>query len=412
MIQIITYKTDKLQNYDIKYKISRIDEFNSFDDYDINIIDLSDEELWRFCGVNSNFIDRGSDLVTISKELQTTKKSKIIITLPKNVYFRYNWNNRNKAYNSSIKLKNILQNLNEIISKNLLDIGEVDLLYSQNKTTINDKVYKSDFNLLEKNDGVLSVINKSDNSNKITTAIYKNVVITTLNIFETNEHLDEFLRPFQLYESEDSKPEWFSCINFFDDEDLKREENDNNDKIKKLEMKNKKIEDKLEQNNRYKSILYTSGDELVKVVMEMLDNMLEYDSTGFIDEKKEDFLIKREDITFVGEIKGISSAISNKNVSQLDVHVQGYIDKILMENINENVKGLLIINHQRNKNITDRNEVHQNQIDLANRNNSLIIESNVFLKLYELFLEKKLDSQKIIKILANKTGVLQIKDLK
>ena len=123
-------------------------------------------------------------------------------------------------------------------------------------------------------------------------------------------------------------------------------------------------------------------------------------------------MIKREDITFVGEIKGISSAISNKNVSQLDVHVQGYIDKILMENINENVKGLLIINHQRNKNITDRNEVHQNQIDLANRNNSLIIESNVFLKLYELFLEKKLDSQKIIKILANKTGVLQIKDLK
>ena len=53
--------------------------------------------------------------------------------------------------------------------------------------------------------------------------------------------------------------------------------------------------------------------------------------------KKEDFLINKDDITFVGEIKGLSSAVQNKNISQLEVHIQNYFDKLQEEGKEEKV---------------------------------------------------------------------------
>ena len=111
--------------------------------------------------------------------------------------------------------------------------------------------------------------------------------------------------------------------------------------------------------------------------MEILDIILKNNSSNFIDKKRENFLIKKENITFVGEIKGVSQAVANKHVSQLDVHVQSYIDDITEKGLKENVKGLLIINHQRDK-----------------------------------FLEKKIDTQKIEKIFTENVGILKKTDLK
>ena len=76
----------------------------------------------------------------------------------------------------------------------------------------------------------------------------------------------------------------------------------------------------------------------------------------------------------------MSFAVANKNVSQLDVHVQSYLDKLQEEGKEENVKGLLIVNHQRNKPLKDRQEVHEHQRNLVTRNGSLIIETQTLLK--------------------------------
>lgn len=158
----------------------------------------------------------------------------------------------------------------------------------------------------------------------------------------------------------------------------------------------------------YKSILYTNEDELVQVVMSILDELLDYDSSDFVDEKREDFLIKKENITFIGEIKGVSSAIANKNVSQLDVHVQSYLDNLQEEGIEEKVKGLLIINHQRNKPIEKRQEVHEHQINLAKRNGSLIIETQTLLKIFEKYKLGKITKEECKKLFENNVGLLEI----
>ena len=217
--------------------------------------------------------------------------------------------------------------------------------------------------------------------------------------------IDNYCRKVQ---EKEEIPEWIYNIKFYNDEQLNEEKNNNNEKIKKLHDKNIKLEEELKKNLEYKSILYSNGDELVKVVLEILDDILEYDSSEFVDEKREDFLIKKEDITFIGEIKGLSSAVKNENVSQLDVHVQSYLDRIQQEGTEETVKGLLIINHQRNKPLEERQEVHEHQRKLAVRNESLIIETTTLLKIYEKYKLGDITKEDCKRLFVENIGLLEI----
>ena len=172
--------------------------------------------------------------------------------------------------------------------------------------------------------------------------------------------------------------------------------------------RNEDINKQLEKNFEYKSILYSTGDELVSVVLEILEDMLEYDLKDFVDEKKEDFLIKKDDVTFVGEIKGLSSAVQNKNVSQLEVHIQNYFDKLHEEGKEEKVKGLLIINHQRNKPLEERQEIHVHQKSLAVKYGSLIIETKTLLNLYEKYKLCEISKNECKNLFKENIGVLEI----
>ena len=394
----------------MQYKISTLDEFDSFDAYDINIIDLSDKEMWRYSGSNIGGLDDISDLKSISKELSTVKKAKVIVVFPQNIDYRYGWISYKGKYSKYYKIKDMLTSVINIISKYLFKIEGFDIAYSKNATSLNELIYYSDFNFNQSVDGSFSIITKSDTSDKVTTIDYNGLIITTLDVISTKESLDNFILFLEENEKGEEAPKWMQDIKFYDDEQLIKDKLSNEERIDELEQKNKKIDKKLLDNDKYKSVLYETGDKLVKVVMEMLDKMLENDSSNFVDKKREDFLIKKEIVTFVGEIKGLSSAVSNKSVSQLDVHVQNYMDELYNENKNENVKGLLIINYQRKVKLSERNEIHKNQIDLAKRNKALIISSDILLKLYEQFLFKKINTDDIIKILSEKTGVLKQDD--
>ena len=161
----------------------------------------------------------------------------------------------------------------------------------------------------------------------------------------------------------------------------------------------------LDENNKYKSILYTNGDELVNVVFKILENIFNYDLSTFLDEKKEDFIIKLDDITFIGEIKGINTNIKSGNVSQLDVHLHNYLENPATET--KKVKSLLIINHQRNKPLAERESVHETQIKLAERNGGLIIETSTLLSIFEKFKKGELKTKEIKQMFIKKIGLLE-----
>lgn len=169
-------------------------------------------------------------------------------------------------------------------------------------------------------------------------------------------------------------------------------------------------EEKLNKNARYKSILYTNSDKLVKVVFEILEQLFDCDLSNFTDEGKEDFLIKKDSLTFIGEIKGVTSNVKNEHISQVDVHYQGYMDKLEENQCQENVHQLLIINPFRTKPITDREPVNEQQIALAMRNACLIIETVTLLRIFELHCRAQISTEKCIEVFSNHIGLLKESD--
>ena len=213
-----------------------------------------------------------------------------------------------------------------------------------------------------------------------------------------------FLKAIGLIHENVDVPQWMEGIHMFDDIrqiDVIRE---SREKIQEAQNSIKAAEDIMSQNERYKSILYTSGDKLVEVVLDILGQMLGYDFSVFEDKKKEDFLAEIGDDVFIGEIKGVNHNVKSENVSQLDVHYQSFLeDSGKSEN---HVFALLIMNHQKNKDLTKREPVHENQVKLAKRNGSLIIDTFVLLKLFEKYKSEEISREYCMQLLKNNTGIL------
>ena len=146
------------------------------------------------------------------------------------------------------------------------------------------------------------------------------------------------------------------------------------------------------------------------IVFEILEQLLDCDLSDFVDEKREDFLIKKESCTLIGEIKGVTSNIKNEHISQVDVHYQGYMGRLQEENLSENMHQLLIMNPFRNKEPSQREPVHEQQIALAERNGCLLIETITLLHIFEKFLAGSISSEQCIAIFSNHTGLLKESD--
>ena len=411
MIQIITYDTEKYKDYpDNAYTISRFDEIQAFDDFEICVIDLTNEDIWIYDKSKPININNSNDLLTMKEAIQNCSAPKIIIIFPQNVEFAYNkiYGHSGTKYSELIQLKDNKENLINIINDNLYQVDCFELSFEKTKTLIGDKKINADFNF-KVFDDKYRIITCSQISKKVTTIRRDSIYLTTLYLVENESLLKSFI---YLYckdnEEKADIPTWAKSIKFYNDDKLEKKQCSNDEKIQELKDENMKLQAQLNENMRYKSILYSTGEELVSVVVEILDDILGYDSSKFIDEKKEDFLIKKEDVTFIGEIKGLSSAVKNENLSQLEVHVQNYFDKLQEENKEENIKGLLVINHQRNKPLEERQEIHEYQKKLAEKYGSLVVETKTLLKLYEKYKNKDITKEECKNLFMSEVGILKL----
>ena len=109
-------------------------------------------------------------------------------------------------------------------------------------------------------------------------------------------------------------------ISMFDDEKQIDIITHNRTKIQEAESNIEEAKRIIDKNNEYKSILYTNGDRLVTVVLEILERMLGCDFSEFEDLKNEDFLATVNGLIFIGEIKGVNHNVKSENIAQLDRH--------------------------------------------------------------------------------------------
>lgn len=406
MIQII--KNDIKEGTD-KIEVNSFSNPKSLDQYDINIINLNDKNIWNNSGGDYQKINLSRDLKNLGVMIDNSKKTTIIVVLPQDQSFKYDYRSRNgresERYQKSVHLKNILYSLKENILSNIIRLKS-DLIFENTYTNINNKKIKSSFYVNDISED--EIVTKSLGSDKVTTFLLKEKLYVTTLELENPESINDFLLFLGLNDKKEEAPTWINDIEFFNDKEEKEKIVDSQEEIDNLEKEISLSTKQLEENLKYKSILYTNGDELVEIVFDILKTMFDYDLDSFIDEKKEDFIIKLDDITLIGEIKGVNSSIKSGHISQLDVHYQGYLDNLAETEQSEVAKSILIINHQRNRNIGDRISVHETQNSLAKRNGSLIIETTTLLKLFEKFKRSELSIEEFKYLIKNNNGLLEI----
>lgn len=402
MIQMLTFQGNESELEGKGIKLNKIHDAEALDSFEINIISLQDKTMWKTLEKRPVTIESIDDLNSLSKMIENSKHANIIILLPQNENFIYDaWKSDRSAWGHR-EFKDILTNFKDVLGHIFQPLERMYIMYENTITMVGNEKVSAAFHF---NEMVKDVLTKSEKSNKPTTVMTEGIILSTLNINNYAEIMD-FLKEIGLIKEKSETPEWMEGLNMFDDSDQLTIIQENNMAI---EIANENISNAMKvinQNKRYKSVLYTSGDELVEVIFEILEKMLGCNLSGFIDKKKEDFNFKIKDKVFIGEIKGVTPNVKKLNVSQLDVHVQEYLDD--NEEENQNIVALLIINHQRNKPITEREKVNEEVIKLAKRNGSLIVETMTILRLFEQYLSKEKTREECIDILVNHTGLLEI----
>lgn len=403
-IQIIT--ANEQFSDDQLIKVSYFSHPLSPDDFDINIIDLSDATIWRRKDFGIGPIEIEDDLELISRMVDDSTRTRFIYVFPKDGDYRYGYGSH--GYSQKCRIK-------EIISDNATGLydcfpkfaSSIRVMFEPTLTKIGEKEYSADFRFAY---DIGTVVTKSAKSGKTTTlSVDDKYVFTTLDICESVEKLMGFINEYMV-DAMPEIPEWVRDFEFGNDSEAKAVIEESNNQIAELNHKIKESEAILYENNRYKTILFANGDQLVEVVFCILEKLLNCDLSEFVDIKQEDFRVEVAGEVFIGEIKGINTNVKNENISQLDNHYQRYLDEVGEDIPPNNVHAVLIINPLRSKNITEREPVHKQQIDLAKRNGSLIIETITLLKIFEMFLNDEISTEKCVEVLSNKTGILKIED--
>lgn len=420
-IQLINFPNKFYQDNKEKGNIyfSSLSDPDTPNKFDINIINLNDSGIWtshqqRF--VNGTLtLNSETDLENLSVIINTAENTNIIVILPQSMKIRYQYEfvrSGGKDYQRSVRLRDHPELYKKTV-RTLLPTYFANLIFENNETIINNIKLKSSFYFIDMNEK--EIITKAKYGERPTTIRLTDhtesaqILVTTLELKEYSAILN-YLNYTGLIDPEKTPaPDWINKIAILNDYDLRVEVKEIDTQVKNLidqkEAKNKE----LEKNNQYKEVLYETGVNLEKRVIELLEKMLDIDHSNFVDIKKEDFLMEVENTIFIGEIKGFNRNLRDMDLFQLLKHADEYYYKIKDEGKiveKEKIKPLLIVNHQRNKYIDERIKIHEDQIQRAKRDGMLIIQTNTLLDLFEEFKQEKITTSEIIKLLSEKTGLL------
>lgn len=413
-IQVVTFKKEDINNITSKnVRINNIDEAESFDDYDYNIIDLTNKLIWEFRDSYHLILFREKGINYLKQMINSTI-SKIFIVLPGNIDIKYDYSNAVSMFRKNTLLKNIEERYLTALGRYFIDyIGNYSIHFEKNKKTLrNKKEYKSDFYFEQSTGlGTITPLITTDNNNKgivLNLGNNDNIYISTLYTLAEGDIVTNILEGvFGLVEHDE--PEWVKDVNFYTDQELQeanlRCEAQIDELKKQIETNNKA----LEKNKQYKKILYTNGDILVEKVTDILEQMFKCDCSNFVDEKKEDLRIKHNGKTYLFEIKGENDGIKKSNISQLVTHMEEYEEKLEKDgDPKEEIKGILIKNEFKNRSVNVREPVHHDVIQRASSNNCLIITSKLLLNLFEKFLRNEIQNDQVIEMMNNQTGLLNL----
>lgn len=393
------------QNNDA-FSFTTINRPESFDDYEINFINLNDPGLWQYNGDRMLSVNAIKDLEHIGKNILASK-SLIVIQLPQNVVCQYSVSYSGDSFYKSVELKDAYDVWRNVFKALNIFVSSDDIRYEITTSRIGEKKVQADFCF--KKQVYTDILIESETSKRITAIRSDNIILTSLNLEREDDYID-FIENARLIVSEKSTaPKWFESFRMFNDEILYDQIKNSEIKIKQQQVIMEDSKNQLDTNNRIKSIVYTTGEELAVVVKEILEEITGAKCTDFEDVHIEDYRFEINGKVFIGEIKGVGKNVQNSYISQLVNHRDICVESN-EEITEEDVNAALIVNHQRNVPVDEREPVNSAQIDKAKRENILIIETPVLLNLLDKYRKGLFTRESIISMLSKEVGILELKE--
>ena len=404
-IQLINRNGRNENNY-VVTECNSFGRVHSLDSYDLNIIDLTDSSIWLNHCYNADFetLDCDNDFGTLSTSIDNSSKTKFLYILPPNIYFKTSYDRRDSMSSKEFLIKSQLKDIITDLVKNLekiipIYIGDF-LYYEKTHAKLSGTRLSADFYFdLEMGESYDYDGNYADHmvysegSEKLVFVSYGRNSLTTLQA-TNNDELSVLIQN-MMDESEEKEPDWFQELQFFDDSKQSEVIQIENKMIEESKDKIKISKEIIRENKHFESILFKSGPELELILIEMLEKMCDVQSE-FEDSKNEDYSFEKEGIHYIFEFKGLTKDIKKSNVSQLVTH--GHIYEETKEVVPDVIKKIIIVNRFKDIKPEERLPVSNNVIEVASNaaNNVLIIDSLIFLKMFEQFKTGKLSSEDIL----------------
>lgn len=148
-IQMITYSGNDEKYLGKSMTVNNFHDVQSLDSFDINIIDLNNEQIWKNERDSNESVNIINEFKSLSIMINQRKKSKIIVILPQNCVFKYYKKSNSNSYYRQCELKDMLKSLLvNILSKLCNLLGRIDLIYENTVTEIDGHNIKSSFSFI------------------------------------------------------------------------------------------------------------------------------------------------------------------------------------------------------------------------------------------------------------------------
>lgn len=406
-IQILCYNsTDCVIKNAPDITVSSFTKPAAFDAFDLTVINLQQSDLWRNTRNSCSTLSSSADMDTISQMMSESSSSKMLILLPQNYSFLYNYSNGSRysgsGYRSRRPLKDIIDSLSGELLRPLLGLS-LPLAFGLSTTQVAGREFSSDFHLQRTATCDYPTLTTSIAGDSTSFQISERLYATTL-LAEDNDALLKLCDALSILPDEQEElPEWLNDVSYLDEKDLRSRRADITSKISRLEKERNAIDDKLNAYREKKSILCIKDSALEDCVRGMLSEILRVPN-DFEDTKEEDFRYETEDAVYLFEIKGSVGGLKRQHVSKTNDHVQICSDDLEDSGQTKRVKGTLVFSSQINNPPISKDPYPQHQLTLAEREEIGILPAETLLRCYEASVQGSLSPDEFISLIGSSSG--------
>ena len=390
--------------------IKEFGKASAFDAFELTVIDLQDEHLWKSDYKNDNLLKDHADIASIRQMMLLSKKSKCLALLPQNCIYSHGYGRDysvgSNRYLKNPPLKNLFRNFKESPIGDLFSLS-MPVCFGESKTVLSNREFSSDFSFGKPLPAGMKGILESDASTVSAVLISDTFAATTL-LVKNNSDLSTIVDAIFPTEAQSARaPDWLEEVEFHDEAIRRARMQAIDDQIALLSEERKGIEGVLSDYRDIKSVLCSKDFELESKARHLLAEIAEVDE-GFVDNKEEDFNFSYDDTLFLIEIKGCNGGLRRQHVSKTYDHVQIKMDEMEAEGNSRKIKGVLVFASQIEVRPKERDAFPEKQLSIAQRTEIAVLSTETLLRCYEAYVEGHLTSIAFKEALCQTSGLVSL----